>query len=410
MVLNNNLSELVSATLSKLEKSRYSQKTIDPFKWTYGTLRRFCAKNHIEYYDESIGEQFLDSYRNRQIPISKGAFTKYCRHIRQLDCTFTDTNWNPCKAGRVPVEYVSSCYDEIVERYEAYLCQSGKARHDARTQVHIIARFLNFTQQRNRLTLNDLIATDIYAAFQESTSKSNFRRSVGAFLRYAYKYKLINANLSHVMPSVVRHQSVPSVYSANEIEHLLNSIDRTTNIGKRDYAMLLIAARLGLRASDIAGMTFNNLNLTNPTIKIVQAKTKRPLALPLLDEVNAALSDYIKNARPASDDEHIFLNVDGFRAIRSATVGQATRRAFINSGIDCGKRKRGSHSLRASLATALLDEGNDYTVIQQVLGHSNLQSTKFYVKANVEKLRINALPVPSPVGNFKNLISGGYGQ
>ena len=408
MESNNNLSELISATLSKLEESGYSSKTIECFKWKYATLKRFCANNHIEHYDENIGERFLDLYRTRQTPISKGKFQTYCRYILRLNCTLASSDWKPLR--RPPIEYASSCYDKIANGYEAYLYKSGQTRSHVRGQIHIVARFLKFMEQRNRLKLDAVLATDIYAAFEVSTDKGSFRCVIGAFLKYAYKYKLTNTNLAFVVPNVVRRATVPSVYSPDEIERLLNSIDRSTNIGKRDYALILMAARLGLRASDIADMTFNNLCAVASTIKIVQAKTKKPLILPLLDEVNAALFDYIENARPASDDERIFLNVDGFGAIRPAAVGRAVRKAFLHSGIDCGKRRQGSHSLRASLATALLDEGNDYVIIQQVLGHSNLQSAKFYVKADVERLRVNALPVPAPAGNFKNLLSGGCGQ
>jgi len=405
----NNLPELISTTLSQLADGRRSLETVNGYKWTYGKLKRFCAKNHIEYYDESIGEQFLNTYEVRQTQISKGTIKNYRRHIQRLNCTLAHVDWIP-GGGRPPVEYASSCYDVILEEYEAYLYKSGKSRKDVRRRAHLVSCFLKFAEQRKILTLSSLSATDIYAAFQDSTDKGNFRRLVNAFLNYAHKYKLTDSDLTLFMPSVVRHQAIPSVYSPAEVEEMLDSIDRSTKIGKRDYVIVLIAARLGLRASDIAEMTFACLHEPTSTIRIIQEKTKCPLTLPLLDEIKIALSEYINDARPVSHDDHIFLNMTGFGAVSPSNVGHIVKRAFVRSGLERGKRRIGSHSLRASLATALLDEGNDYATIQQVLGQTDIQSTKPYVKAGIEKLRINALPVPPPIGNFKNLIAGGGEQ
>jgi site-specific recombinase XerD len=324
-----------------------------------------------------------------------------------LNCTLNNVDWKPGSIGRPPVKYASSCYDKIIGEYEAYLYKSGKAKGNVRGRVHIVSRFLQFIEKRGRLSLNDLSASDIYAAFEDATDKSGFRRLVGAFLRYAYKYQLTESNLNSFVPSVARREAVPSVYSPDEVEQLLAAIDRSTDIGKRDYAIALIAARLGLRASDIAGITFNNFCESNLFVKMIQAKTKNPLTLPLLNEVKSALSEYIDNARPDSDEGHIFLNVNGLGVITPSNIGHVVKKALIDSGIDCGKRRRGSHSLRASLATALLEEGADYATIQQVLGQTDIQSTKSYAKASVEKLRVNALSVPLPTGNFMSLISGG---
>lgn len=184
-------------------------------------------------------------------------------------------------------------------------------------------------------------------------------------------------------------------------------MDRSSKTGKRNYAIMVIAARLGLRASDIAGLTFDSINEISATVKVTQRKTGEPLTLPLLDEVKEALHDYLDNARPAQDDCHIFLKTRGKGPMSPANIGKVVELAFNASGVDCGTRRRGSHSLRASLATALLEEGNGYHTIKQVLGHSDVQSTKSYVKASVECLRTNALPVPKPAGNFMRLLSKG---
>jgi len=162
-----------------------------------------------------------------------------------------------------------------------------------------------------------------------------------------------------------------------------------------------------LRASDIAKLEFGNLDLINSTIKLVQTKTKLFLTLPLLDEIKKALDDYITGARPNSDDTHIFLNERGYGVVSPVGIGAIVHKALMKSGIDCEGRKTGSHSLRSSLATSLLMEGNDYLTIQKVLGQKDIQSSKAYVKADVEQLRTNALPVPPPTGFFADSIKRG---
>lgn len=88
------------------------------------------------------------------------------------------------------------------------------------------------------------------------------------------------------------------------------------------------------------------------------------------------------------------------------TIGDVVRRAIVKSGINSNSRKTGSHSLRASLATALLAEGNDYPTIQKILGQEHIQSTKFYAKSEIEQLRVHAISVPPPSGNFAVLLNG----
>lgn len=224
-------------------------------------------------------------------------------------------------------------------------------------------------------------------------------------MRYAYAYKLITVNLSLIVPGMLHHTSVPTVYSPEEIEILLESIDRQTELGKRNYAMILIAARLGLRACDIAAIKFDCLHLDTSTIEIMQVKTKQPLTLPLLDDVKSAIYDYVDHARPQSANEHIFLNERGYGAILPHSITAAVRRAFENSGINCNNRKHGSHALRSSLASALLVEGNDFPTIQKVLGHRDIQSTRSYVKVNIEQLRTHALPVPNPTESYERLLA-----
>lgn len=405
--MNETLDNLVSATLLKLAETGYSDSIIAEHRRAYARLAEFCAANGIPAYDKTIGQSFLDDVVSEKYPPGSKKNLDIRRYMKRLDCTMRNIEWIPEKTGRRAVPYAHSCYDDQLAAYEAYLSSAGKTEKDVRSRTHCAARFLKFIENRRITGLSAIFAEDIYAAFQEASDKNRFRRLVGHFLKYAYRYGLTEADLYQFIPAAVRHKAVPSVYSPEEVGQLLLSVNRSSKTGKRNYAIMVVAARLGLRASDIAGLTFDSINEISATVKVTQRKTGEPLTLPLLDEVKEALHDYLDNARPAQDDCHIFLKARGKGPMSPANIGKVVELAFNASGVDCGTRRRGSHSLRASLATALLEEGNGYHTIRQVLGHSDVQSTKSYVKASVECLRANALPVPKPAGNFMRLLSKG---
>ena len=403
MVQNAELKRLISTTLQDLVERGYSEATVKNHKDIYRGLELFCQRNNLLAYNKEIGRSFIELKKTRT-----SFLKRYTSAVRRLNSIMNGTEWQPVRKNREPV--TNSCYDNVVEEFESYLRQSDKTEETIRSIVAITARFLCFLEGVHCFRLEDLVPQHLYSGFSNinrTNNKHKFKVSVNTFLRYALMYGLIQNDYSHIIPSVQRHYPVPSVYSPEEVERMLVLIDRTTEVGKRDYAIALIAARLGLRASDISGLTTKNFNVSKGTIEIVQQKTKVPLSLPLLNEVKDAVFDYIDNARPKSDDNHIFLNLRGHGHVNPSHVGRIVRMALRRADINCKNRKSGSHALRASLATALLSEGNDYHTIQKVLGHLDIESTKIYAKAEVEQLRTNALPVLAPTGTFASLLLDG---
>lgn len=397
------LSDLITQTLTELSNHNYKASYVHHYRLIYLSLQKYCTEALIESYTEVVGNQYLESVKIQKPYLSHHSMNEYRMAVRRINCTFTKTEWRPFVAKEVP--YADSCYNDIVAEYEKYLYQKGKTRCAVRGHVHTVARVLKFAEQQGCYKLTDLMPKYIFDAFKESSNKTSFRNIIRTFLRYAYAYKLITVNLCIIVPGMLHHTSIPTVYSPEEIEILLASIDRQTELGKRNYAMILIAARLGLRACDIAAIKFDCLHLDTSTIEIIQVKTKQPLTLPLLDEVKSAIYDYVDHARPQSANEHIFLNERGYGAILPPSITAAVRRAFEKSGINCNNRKHGSHALRSSLASALLVEGNDFPTIQKVLGHRDIQSTRSYVKVNIEQLRTHALPVPKPAESYERLLA-----
>lgn len=161
-----------------------------------------------------------------------------------------------------------------------------------------------------------------------------------------------------------------------------------------NYVILLLAAKLGLRSGDIASLRFENINWELNTVHITQGKTGTPLELPLLEELGWAIIDYVKNGRPATHRQTILVRHNSpFDALSGGTydiMQKYIRRA--NLSIPAGKR-HGLHALRHSLASKLLEQNTPLPIISGVLGHLNTDTTKAYLKINVEQLRQCALEV-----------------
>jgi integrase len=207
---------------------------------------------------------------------------------------------------------------------------------------------------------------------------------------------ILHRDLSEDLPKihVPRDAAIPSVWDQELLIRLLAAVDRTSAKGKRDYAVLLLACRLGLRAGDIRTLKLDQLHWNDSTIEVTQSKTGTPLILPLTNEVGEALIDYLKSGRPATTHREVFLKVnppfDPFAADSNLhhIVSYWRRLAGVQFRT---ARKRGLHSLRHTLATRLLQKGTPLPTIAEILGHTSLESTRIYAKADVESLRSVAL-------------------
>jgi site-specific recombinase XerD len=217
------------------------------------------------------------------------------------------------------------------------------------------------------------------------------------FLRYLYDEGKTRKDLSLIVPNdnYKKQPRLPSTYTQKEVCTILKSIDRSTPTGKRDYAMLLLAVRLGLRASDISGLEFEHLLWSQNILSFTQIKTKEKVELPLPADVGESIIDYIKYVRPTSDDKHVFLE-KGYPhgPIHSKSVSRTATRIILQSGVDVGDRKHGSHALRHTMASRLLEKKIPIPIISELLGHASIQTSMCYLRIDIESLRQCALPVP----------------
>jgi integrase len=254
-------------------------------------------------------------------------------------------------------------------------------------------------------------ASDIFP--NEPAAKNATLIVVRRFLNYLYDKGHIRRNLSQVVPKDnYRHQTkLPSVYTKEEVRQILDSIDRSTSIGKRNYAIILLAVRLGMRASDISVLEFRHLNWAGNQVSFTQMKTGRAILLPLPPDVGESIINYLKNGRPASEERHIFLSPRyPHHPIDSQAISSMTQKIIASSGVKIGNRKSGPHAMRHSMANFMINEGTALPIIAEILGHASVQTSMNYLRIDITSMRQCATEVPLvPVSFYKQKGGALYG-
>lgn len=221
-----------------------------------------------------------------------------------------------------------------------------------------------------------------------TTYVSETLREIRRMLKWAFENQYIDTQLAEFVPHVknLRQQKIPSTFTVNEIEQIITSVDRANPIGKRNYAIFMLAARLGIRSSDIRTLTFSNIDWDNKIISFSQKKTGRLLTLPMPDDVGWAIIDYLKNGRPITNVNSIFVSHKppyGELCEISNIISRQMRRAGIKTPIN---KRVGMHAFRHGLATRMLENNVSLPIISQTLGHADISSTEVYLRISIKQL------------------------
>lgn len=217
------------------------------------------------------------------------------------------------------------------------------------------------------------------------------------FFNFLHAQGLIPYSGSELFPVIVtnKHDRVLSFYSEEEIKQLISCIDNSTAIGKRDLTVVLLAAELGIRSGDICRLKLSDIHWERGTIEFIQFKTKIFNQLPLLGNIKFALIDYLRDSRPRCNSGLLYIGIkNNYGMISASQVHSIVSKYFKSSGVDISKRRHGPHALRHSLASSLLRNNTPMYVIKDVLGHTNLNSTKIYLDIDFYTLKHFALEVP----------------
>ena len=402
---NNNLTieYCIEQILNKMQEIRFSKETIDIYRHSYNTFLKFCHKRNCVYFSEKIALEFLNEKYNLELkdladPNSDSSKYKWrLRHLRTLgeynrsqvfvfrfskfhDPVENDGYWN--ELYTLFMNHLKNEYD-----YTASTIRSKELT--IRSTISILLQLnVHSLDDINRKIINEIISKYIHEASKSVTYRI---RHLKQFFTFCLDNNLCKNDISSIIPHVTTpHEAyLPVSWNVDEAKQLLDSIDRTSSIGKRDYAILLIACRLGLRACDICKLQLRNFNWETKEIHLTQKKTQHTIILPLLNDIGWAVIDYIKNGRPKTDDPYLFIRANPpYNALAgSPAIENIFTSRIHNAGLRIPRGKKcGIHSLRHTLGSILLEKETPLPVISQILGHQSIRSTSTYLRLNMNGL------------------------
>jgi len=351
-------------------------------------VHRVCAEHLTQYLRSRV----------RRVQVHPGDATA----LRQLLEFLRQEGIIP--AERTPPHPVTPVEQET-QAFEAYL-RNERALAEATIAYYVpfTRRFLTDRFGTGRVVLSRLSAGDVIRFVQRQVPRLHrncaklLTTALRSFLNYARYRGDITDDLAAAVPCVAAWSitSIPRDIPADAVRRLLASIDRRTPVGRRDYAIFLLLARLGLRASEVVLLELDDIDWATGELR-VRGKGGQRTALPLPAEVGKAVVSYLRHGRPQSTSRRVFLRsrgpIRGFlgpEAIASL-VGHALTRAGINSP------SRGAHQFRHALAVQMLRHGASLTEIGEVLRHRSPQTTTIYAKVDLHALRPLALAWPGGV-------------
>ena len=301
----------------------------------------------------------------------------------------------------LPQQVYPALYQRWVPSYLDFLREHrGVVARNVEHQARYLADFFRFLERCGLSALEQLTAREIHDFTVGLTHlKPRTRHGYGyvlrSFLRWARAQGTLPLDLSAAImkPIVYRHSALIRPLPAEAVGRLLEAVDRTQPLGKRDYAMLLLACRYGLRVSNIRRLRLEEIGWRERIIRLRQAKTGRDLILPLLNDVADALVDYLRHGRPRSSAREIFVrHYAPHEALGpDNNLYDVMLRCRRRAGLDLPPGQRGFHSLRHTLAVRMLADDQSLRTIADVLGHASTESTFIYVKSDVGALRQAAL-------------------
>lgn len=295
---------------------------------------------------------------------------------------------------------------KIIEDYEIYLLRERGLAASTITRYSTHAqRFLKQISQE-RLANQEMVGIEQISAIVRTEARKVSTKTLQllttalrCFLRFLLREGLITTDLaSCVPPARSREQTVLQRYLPSEqVERILDSCDRTTAIGRRDHAILLLLARLGLRATEVVALTLDDIDWRAGEL-LVKGKGKFHDRLPLPHDVGAAVAAYLQQDR-RSETRRLFVPIKGPHMVftSGASINVILARALRRAGLQAPNKGIGSHLLRHSLATSMLRRGATLAEIGSVLRHRSAQTTTLYAKVDIEGLRSIALPWPVEV-------------
>ena len=378
----------VNTFMSAAADLGYAPSTMRTQLQVLKNLIRWVQENDIviSNIDESITDRFL-SESGRKGAVRRGEHKTLHRFLDHLRREGASPHPKPT-LNDSPLAHLKNQYDDYLLKERGLSTVTG-SRYWPYIQRLLLERFGDNTMRLHELCSQDIdLFLLLHAKEQTPKAAQLMVTAMRSFLRFLFRYGEIKRDLSTAVPTIPawRLSEVPKYIKPEEVESLLESCDRTTSVGCRNYAILLLIARLGLRAGEIVSLELGDINWRASELTI-RGKGQFCDHLPLPQSVGEALAIYLKNYRPKRSTRRVFVRSKApYRGFQnSSTVSTIVCRTVESSGITAPSK--GAHLLRHSLATGMLREGASMVEVGELLRHRSPSSTEIYAKVDIEGLR-----------------------
>lgn len=386
----------IDAFTQNLAAQGYARASIRRAIWIAGDFSRWMLRRGIstDHLSEAYINAFLRCRKRRRIPRweDRPTLQRLISHLAQQGIP----------VGPASVAVSQSSAQRIAEAHGIYL---RDVRNLAPSTIHggvkTVRKLLTSLFGDAEVVLEQMTAADIIEFVRKLVCRCNHRSAsrvvsdVRTFLRSAHHQGLTRIDLSGCIPSPANWSlsSIPKALDEDQVRRVLAHCDPSTANGCRDYAIILLLARLGLRAGEVAAMRLDDIDWKAGKLNVRNGETRLDF-LPLPHDVGAALAAYLRQGRPPCSTRHVFVRAQAPRTAFSSgsAIASITRRAFRRADMD--PPSKGAHVLRHSLATQMLRRGASLAEIGQVLRHRQQSTTMIYAKVDLTSLRTLAQPWP----------------
>jgi site-specific recombinase XerD len=399
---------LVAGLDAELRRLGYKDSTLVWYWRCWRRLERFFAARGVVEFSLDVAMAWVDEacgFFDKERSGTLKANDIYLFRVAQMLGDFA-VHAAVLRRYSRSVDKLSGDDAETVARFQVWLRAAGRAVSTVRTYGTLAGEFVAFSGSRGGLACCDATVIEAFVAtlagYQVKTVEQKLC-ALRSFLKFASGDGLVGVAVSDAVPPVRSNKQarIPSVWAAGEVEQILDAVDRANPCGKRDYAIILLITRLGLRSIDVKRLTFDDLDWPGNRLFVTQAKTGHRLQLPLLKDVGWAVIDYLRTGRPVCEAPQVFVR-------HTAPIGPFSDQDHLHQILVkharvahvpiSEKRRHGMHSLRHTLATRLMENGTPLEQIADVLGHQSVEATGVYLKSSLGLLAKCALDPDAPAG------------
>jgi site-specific recombinase XerD len=387
--------ELIDKAVLDLFRLEFANSAYQRYCKGFREFVSYCEDHKVNTYQETTAQEY---FRDRFGPDIADTSQKLNDEQLDLRCTlrFLDDVYNFGYGRRNSYGSYKppKAYKAVLDEYLELCTRNGNAIGTVETKRKKLRQFFVFLEGRN-IALADLTSADISDFIVTLVGLKRVSIKVHTsvlrcFFHHLKETGIIETDLSVAVPEpkIYAEESIPETWTNEELQKLLSSIDRTGGVGKRDYAMILLATMLGMRAGDICGLKFENLDWNRKLITYTQQKTGKVNVLPILPAVGDAIIDYLKNGRIESSSKNVFVRHNNpYGEFQSSSALSGNLKRYMSRAGLVVKDRKGAHSLRHTLASCLLSDRTPLLVISGAMGHDNPITTLGYTKVDIPSLR-----------------------